>query len=825
MFGFALQTMRSRKAGFAGAFFALLCAAALVCACGALLETGLRGQIRPERYMGAPMLVAGDQNVREMIKKEKGDGEVKTKVKAKPLSERAWVPASLADRLAGVPGVRSVVAEVTFPVHSGGATFTGHGWESAALTPFTLRAGRAPGAAREVVADAASGLAVGARLTVEAAGEYRVVGVTAEALDSQATLFFGTAEARRLAGLLGGRAADSVSAIGVFPKGDVTAVSAGVNAVLKGTNTLAYTGDDRGTVEFLAAENARIKLISLGGALGGTSLLVAILVVVGTFALSIQQRQREIALLRAVAATPRQIRKMLGGEALLIGLVAGVPGSALGVGLAFWLRSRFVDLGAMPSNLDLVLSPFPVFAALGATLLAAWAAARISARRTVRIRPVEALGEAALRRAGLPKGRLAAGLLCLAAAVTLTLVLSTLSIEAASSPVTMLTALVWTTAIALLGPVIAKVAVTVLGAPMRAFRVGGHLAAANLRTSTGRLAAVVTPLSLMVAMACTILFVQTTMGHAAQEQARAGTRADYVLGPRVSEAAADSVRKVPGVVAVTEVLRTSVRVGLTRYGAQAVTPEGLASTMDLDVRKGSVDRMGAGTLAVSETAAEGLGVSVGDPVALTLGDGTPATLTVAAVYSRGLGFADLTLPHDLVAAHVDDPLARTVLVAAPSVDRAALAAPLRDRPGMGVLDRVEATAAPANAEVNYVAMGLIIAFTAIAVVNTLAMATSDRAREFALLRLVGTTRRQIMRMLRWETFVAVLVSAALGTGVALVTLTAFSTGMTGSATPYMPPVTYLAVVAAAAALALVATVVPARLVLRDRPADVIGARE
>ncbi|WP_174554096.1 FtsX-like permease family protein [Microtetraspora fusca] len=822
---FALMTIRDRTAGFAGAFFALLFAAALVCACGVLLETGLRGQVRPERYAGTPVLVAGDQNVRETIKKDKGDGEVKTKVKAKPLSERAWVPASLADRLAGVSGVRSVVAEVTFPVHSGGATFTGHGWESAKLTPFTLREGRTPEAAGEAVADAASGLSVGARLTVEAVGEYRVVGVTAEALESERTLFFGTAEAHRLAGLLAGRADDRVSAIGVFPEGDLATVLKGVNAVLDGSGALTYTGVERGAVEFLDAEKARVKLISLGGALGGTSLLVAILVVVGTFALSIQQRQREIALLRAVAATPRQIRKMLGGEALIIGLVAGISGAALGVGLAFWLRSRFVDLGAMPPNLDLVLSPFPVFAALGATVLAAWAAARLSARRTVRIRPVEALGEAALRPAGLPWGRLMAGLLCVGGAITLTLVLSTLSSEAASSPVTMLTALVWTTAVALLGPVVARVAVAVLGAPMRAFRVGGHLAAANLRAGTARLAAVVTPLSLMVAMTCTILFVQTTMGHAAQEQARAGTRADLVLGPRVPEAAADAVRKVPGVTAVTEVLRTSVRVGLAKYGAQGVTPAGLTSTVDLDVREGSLDRMGSGTLALSGNAAAGLDASVGDRVALTLGDGTPATLTVVAVYARGLGFADVTLPHDLVAAHVDDPLARTVFVAAPSVDRAAVAAALRDHPGVRVLDRVEAVVTPANAEVNYVAMGLIIAFTAIAVVNTIAMATCDRSRELALLRLVGATRRQIMRTLRWETSVALLVAVALGTGVASVTLSAFSAGMTGSATPYVPLVTYLAIVAAVAALALTATVLPARMVLRARPADVIGARE
>ncbi|WP_143219872.1 ABC transporter permease, partial [Actinomadura sp. CNU-125] len=94
-------------------------------------------------------------------------------------------------------------------------------------------------------------------------------------------------------------------------------------------------------MEFLGAEDARIDLISMGGALGGTSLLVAVLVVSGTFALSVRQREREIALLRAVAATPRQVRRLIGREALLVGLVAAPLGAACGLPLAFWLRDRF----------------------------------------------------------------------------------------------------------------------------------------------------------------------------------------------------------------------------------------------------------------------------------------------------------------------------------------------------------------------------------------------------------------------------------------------------------------------------------------------------
>ncbi|GLW21953.1 ABC transporter permease [Microbispora amethystogenes] len=793
--GLALKTLRHRGAAFAGAFVALVCAAALVCACLMLLETGLRGGVAPERYAGAPLIVAGDQNVHETVATSSG----KVKTKAKPLSERVWIPETTAARLRGLPGVSEVLTEVTFPVNGHAL---GHGWESAGLTPFTVARGRPPRENREVVVDARSGLSVGAALDVR--GEaYRVVGVTAQALPSQETVFFSTAEARRLAGRPG-----LVTAIGVFPRVDVSPVLT--------DRLVAYAGDGRGTVEFLDAEQARVRLISLGGALGGTSLLVAILVVTGTSALAVQQRRREIALLRAVAATPGQVRRLLGGEALLVGLVAGVVGSAAGIGLGFWLRGRFVELGAMPENLRLVVGPFPAAAALLAAVAAAWAATRLSVRRIARIRPVEALGEAAMGGGGLPLGRSLAGVLCVAGGIALALVLSGLETEAASSPVTMLTALVWTTAVTLLGPVLARAATALLGVALRASR-AGHLAARNLRTDPGRMASVMAPLTLLVALTCTILFTQTTMGHASAAQAAAGSHADYT----VSGATADAVRRVPGVTAVTSVVRTSVRVGLDRYGAQGVDggERPIGQAVDLGVVTGSLDGFDARSAALSESAASRLGLSTGETVRLTLGDGTPAELKVVAIYSRGLGFGDLTLPYALVAGHVDDP-SGTLLVEAPSVRREALAAVAP------VVSPTEGTGTQApNAEVDYVAMGLIIAFGAIAVVNTLAMSTMDRSRELALLRLVGATRRQVLRMLRLETLTALVVSVLAGTGIALVTLSAFGRGMTGSAVPYVPPAGYALVIAAVAALALIATSLPARLALRARPAETIGARQ
>ncbi len=118
----------------------------------------------------------------------------------------------------------------------------------------------------------------------------------------------------------------------------------------------------------------------------------------------------------------------------------------------------------------------------------------------------------------------------------------------------------------------------------------------------------------------------------------------------------------------------------------------------------------------------------------------------------------------------------------------------------------------------------IVLALAIAVVNTLAMSVAERVREFALLRLAGATRRQVLGMLRTEALSVLLLATALGSGIALAVLTAFSVGMTGEAAPAVALV-YVAVVALAGLLALVATALPGRVALRVRPVTVATAKE
>jgi putative ABC transport system permease protein len=514
---------------------------------------------------------------------------------------------------------------------------------------------------------------------------------------------------------------------------------------------------------------------------------------------------------------------MIGREALAVALVAGAAGSAASVGLATWLRERFVAAGAIPDILHLSVSPYPMFAAVGAALAAAWVAARVAGRAVIRIRPAQALAEAAMEQPAAGAARLLAGGGLLAGAITLTAVLSRLTAEPAATPVVLLTALIWVAAAAAIGPVIVRVTVASLGVPLgMASRTSGFLASAGLRAGSRRYACVVMPVSLAVTMTATVLFSQSTLGYAALAQARAATLADYVLTarePGIPPATAASLRTIPGVAAVTEVIHTSaLGTGLAKYTVTGVTTGNLGQTLDAGVRSGSMNDLRGDAVAVNAND----GIPVGATLRLWLGDGTPVSLRVVATYSRGLGLGDLIMPRDVVAAHVDDPLDDEVLVrTSPGAGhvRSALTSHISDIAGAQVLSgggiqAWQAAQQEANAAIQYLAMGLIIAFTLIAAVNTLIMAVLGRRGEFALLRMIGATRSQIRRLARWETLVVTLIAVAAGTVMSLITLIAFAHGMTGSWTPAIPAPAYLAAVACVAVVTFLTTEAAARSALR-----------
>src|SRR3954467_4681362 len=399
MLRLALLSGRGRLATFTGALVALAAASVLTTAWGMQLESVLRGHPPVERYAGAAAVVTAPQIVGP-------DHDV-------PLTERARVSSALTSRLAAVPGVRAAIGDVSVPVRLGARDAVAHGWGSARLTPYVLSGGRAPARPGEVVAG--YGTPLGARVSLastEPARTVTVVGVARprHAVSQQTAIFLTDAEAERLGGHPG-----RVDAIGVLPGRGFDASR--LRAVAGAARTL--TGDARGKAEHPELQRARITLIPVTAAFTGLALFIAMFVVTSTMGLSIQQREREIALLRAVAATPGQIRRLIGWEAAIVGLVGSAAGAWPGMLLGEKLGDAPVGRGIVPSTFSVHTDCIPAAGAVAGGVATAGLAVVSVGRRAARVRPTLALSAAAVGPRLLSPGRLVGGLLALAGAVPL----------------------------------------------------------------------------------------------------------------------------------------------------------------------------------------------------------------------------------------------------------------------------------------------------------------------------------------------------------------------------------------------------------------------
>jgi putative ABC transport system permease protein len=855
MLRLALQTMWMRRHSFVSAFVALSFAVALVTACGILMESGVRSTAPVQRYAAAPVVVAANQTI--PVKLGGGDESVESV----PLPERARIPAALADRVAGVDGVRAVIADHAIPATvatadgrllSGpdGGPVVGHGWSSAALTPYGLAAGRAPSAPGEVVLDATLAaqwhVGVGAQVRItstDGTGGYTVVGVARppQGRGWQGAAFVTDAVAARLS-------ADParVDALGLL-LGDGTdpeQVAQRVRLALGG-QVGAYTGHDRGRVESLATTQRNEELTSLAGAFGGIAVLLAVFVVAATLGLSVLQRGRELALLRAVGAKPRQVRRLLLGEAAVVALAAGLVGLAPGSLLGSFLFHQLQRRGIGAETASLVVGPLPAVVAVGVGLATACLAAWIAGRRAARIRPTAALAEAAVEPKRIGLVRLLLGLGFLAGGVLLSVTANALQGEAAAA-LSFMVVLVLMVAVGLLGPVLARMAAASYGPVVAALLpTSGFLAMANVRTRARRFASASTPIALGVAFSLALIGSLAVQAQATEEQSRQQVLAERVLAAPggLPPGLLDEVRALPGVETAISVLPTEVGVLFREFDgwmfdflpAVGISPHGIDRTLDLRVREGSLAALPPDGVAVSVDRARSLGVGVGDPASLRLGDGEPATLRVVATYASNLGFGEFVLPRDVVAAHVSVPMdARMLVRYADGADAVALDARLaalaQQTPGTNMVDRAtmraaDAEQARANSWVNYLMIGVLLAFIAVAAANSLVMATGERSRELALLRLVGATPRQVTRMIRAEALAVIGFGVLLGLAIAAATLMPFSLAVAETAIPSLPWQVLAGVLAGATVLGLGASELPARNALRRDPVEAIGAHE
>ncbi|GAA1623587.1 ABC transporter permease [Actinoplanes couchii] len=782
MIRLAWSTVRARRSGFVAAFLAVLCGSAVLTACGILLESSVRSVVPPDRYRAADLVIGAPQTL--------------------PLAddvdprfpERATLPASLAADVARLPGVRAAIGDVSVPVTvlESGAALSGHGWASTALGGYALVSGAAPAGPDEVALGPGMAGRLGGTVrlvTGTTVADYRVTGIV-----DRPAVFFTDDRARELTGR-----PDRVDTIGVLADGPVDVAGPGL---------VVYSGDERGTAERLDVGTARAFLGELALAFGGSMLLVILIVVASTVALSVRRRLPEFTVLRAVGATPRQVLRMILAETAVVGALGAVLGVLPGIGLSLLLTAGFVRAGALPDGFGLRVSLSPVPAAMGLCLLSALLGGWIAARGAARRRPAEPE-----RRPG--RARMIAGLLLVPAGLVMAF--------AGSAEGAAFSAFVLLFAVLLLGPWLVGGVVAVLGRWVnRRSEVGGFLAAANARAESRRLAAATIPLVIGVILAAGQLFSGTTTAAAARQQATDGLLAGHVVTSTtagLSPDVADLVRAVPGAGAVTPVVRSRVTAIFTDDGSPqivhypALGADLVPETLDLGVTDGDIAGLRTGTVALSRAAADTLSAGLGDPVTLRLGDGTPITPVVVAVYERGLGFGDVVLPHAVVLDHVTDRLDDALLVAGAGSPRSAVAHLPTVRIGSTWPD-VAGDGGDAGAGV--LLNAVLLGYLAIAVGNTLVTATVARVPEFTLLRQVGATRAQVLAMMRGEARIVVVTAVAVGAVAVTPALIGTGLALTGSPVPVVPPPLALGIVAAAALLGRAAVMTPARILTGRR---------
>ncbi|OLR92030.1 ABC transporter permease [Actinokineospora bangkokensis] len=826
MFWLSARALRTSPGSFAAALITLLFGATVVLACAGLLETGVLRAVPPQRLAQAAVVVSGDQD---------NPGE------AQPLPERVRLPSSAVASLGVLPGVRAAVADRSFPVGlPGGGAVTGHGWASAALAPYALVSGTEPRGEGQVVLDERSARGAGPgdvlRLVVRGeAEEFTVTGIARADGVAETAVFVTDGAAAALSGH-----PDQVDAVALVSDRDPAELAEAATGVLGGVRAVALTGDDRGLAEFPGAQDSGSRLISMSAVFGGVAILVAVFVVGSILGLLVRGRAREVALLRAVGATPEQVFRMLLGETMVVAVIAAVLALVPGRLLGGWLLDRLAASGVVPPQVVFHQGWIPVVVAVGVTLAAAVGATSIAARSATRTRPTEALAESALPKSWLTPGRLVFALIALAGALGLAVVTAAVMTGGVAASTAGPSAMLWAAGLALLAPGLARVLLGVLGGPVRALTgPAGRLAVLTSRARRVRVAGAITPVMLASGLATALIYIQVSQTAVAEREFTSSFRADAVVTSTAGGLDPEVVREVaalPGVRAASALVTGEGYLVLpdpedpddepdtAAFELRGVTAAAAGQVTAARLTAGSFDDLTGDSVVLPDTLAEEQGLTVGSGVRLRLGDGREVSATVVGIAAATPGFEAGYVPADLALAHSTTGLLPQVLVTG---DVGALAGFAAATPGAAVADRdaVLAARTAANATgawVNYLMVSVIIGYALISLVNTLIVATAERRREFALQRLIGATRGQVLRMVGVEAVLVAVPGLVLGTVVALAALAPFGIALDGSPLPSGPLWIYLVVLAGGAVLTAAATLLPALAVLRTPPLDAAG---
>ena len=800
--------------------------AVLVGALGLLTETGVRGQVSTGEYDAAPFLI-GAQQTRPV----RDDVDL-------PVPGRALMPSSVIDEVSeALPDAR-VVADRILPAllvagNDDLVPVEVHPWSATALGDRSLASGRAPEGEGEIVlaagADDSEQADLGDNVEVGFGNQpvsHTVVGIIA-ADDSGTDVAdaYVSNDNERLRAALEQR----VAVVGVWPSDgdDATALE----GVVANNGVRLWPSDARGDIEVVRQGPAKGALVSAAAAFGALGIIVSAFTLIVLSSLQIRERSRELAMLRVIGATPRQVRRLLRGEIRRVAIAASATGALVGPFLGARLVGLLQSWDVIPRSLDPVYGPAPFVTAFAVVVVSAEIAARVSLRRVVRGSPLAGLEGADERRARSP--RMLAGL----AGVALGLAMACAPLYTSGEAAAGLPGLAGLVIALSIGP-LSPLAVRLMAWTQRrrARRSAPrYLALASFGARSARVGGALTPIVLGVSLSCTQLFAGATENAIATDQVEAGQHADLlVTGPMtgVDGTIADDLAATPDVDSVESIVTANVLIHGNQHDASwqslpslAVEGDRIDQYADLQPVGSNTAGLADGGVALSAQVASSLGADEGDDLDIVLPDGRTIQRRVTGLYLRGLGFGDAVLPfEDLEPATASGQATALAVTTAGSTTVAdverQIAEQLAGRPGLEVTSGTPAgQPEEAAADVAFPVLLLLIlwGYIAIAAVNSLVITTLARRAEFTCLRVVGATPAQRRRTVRCEATLLAATACFVATVASIPGLCGLTFALSNGERilPGVDVSMYALILATSFALVLVATDLAARRAMRE----------
>lgn len=658
------------------------------------------------------------------------------------------------------------------------------------FSPFTYEQGRSPRAPGEVALDKGSADRAGFALgdTVRLSGDgpqegFRLVGIAKygdqNSLGGAAIAILTLPEAQRVLGLE--REFNSINVAGA-PGTTPAELARAVTAALPRDVTVR-TGEQQAQSDSQDIKDQLSFLRTFLFVFAGIALFVGAFLIANTFSITVAQRVREFALLRMIGANRRQVLRAVVGEALVIGLLASIAGFFAGFGMAPALNGLFKLFGADLPSTGIVLETRTVVVSILVGTIITLASAIAPAVRATRVPPVAALQEAA----SLPRGRAArwrtpiASLVALLGVALMCLGLFGSASGGDAAALVGAGAGVIFVGVGLLAQHIVTPLALAVGKPLEALRgVSGRLARENAQRNPRRTASTSAALMIGVAFVAFVTIFAAGLKASIADAVDVGLRGQLIAQTAnfqpIPVAARATLADVEGVGTVSGVrFSRAIVAGEGRPTVTGVDPASIGDVFNLDWADGSaatLRALGPGEVLLAKRWAEDHDLTVGDALRMTSPTGARLDVEVTGIYDDEANLlANLTLPNAVLLRDFnvrgDAFLMATASGDVDAVKEAADRAMSAAFPSVEVLTKDEFIGDQED-QINqllalvYVLLALTLLIALFGVLNTLFLTIHERTRELGMLRAIGTSRRQVKRMVRYESVITSMIGAVLG---------------------------------------------------------------